>query len=304
MRARQPRRRRHSRADRAGVARLDGAAAPALVARRLRHLRRRDVLRRRHDHAGDLGAGRGRGLGDHRAGAASVHRAGRDRHHRSRCSRSRSAAPRASARCSARSCACGSSTLAVLGAMRDRCAARRCSRRRQSAVRGSRSSSRNPSLAFLALGAVVLAVTGTEALYADMGHFGTTPIRRAWLLFVMPALVLNYFGQGALILDRPGGDQEPVLPARAGVGADPARDPRDRRGGDRVAGGDLGRVLADPRGDPDGLLPAAHDRAHVRARDRRRSTCRSSTGRCSRRDRCSSSVSATPTTSAARTASR
>ena len=57
-----------------------------------------------------------------------------------------------------------------------------------------------PVAAFLAMGAVVLAVTGTEALYADMGHFGRTPIRRAWLLFVMPALVLNYFGQGALIL--------------------------------------------------------------------------------------------------------
>jgi len=57
-----------------------------------------------------------------------------------------------------------------------------------------------PRIAFLALGAVVLAVTGTEALYADMGHFGAAPIRRAWLAFVMPALVLNYFGQGALLL--------------------------------------------------------------------------------------------------------
>jgi KUP system potassium uptake protein len=61
----------------------------------------------------------------------------------------------------------------------------------------------NPVLAFLALGAVVLAVTGTEALYADMGHFGAAPIRRAWLWFVMPALVLNYFGQGALLLADP-----------------------------------------------------------------------------------------------------
>ena len=58
----------------------------------------------------------------------------------------------------------------------------------------------NPLAAFLALGAVVLAVTGTEALYADMGHFGAKPIRRAWLWFVLPALVLNYFGQGALII--------------------------------------------------------------------------------------------------------
>ena len=61
----------------------------------------------------------------------------------------------------------------------------------------------SPTLSFLALGAIVLAVTGTEALYADMGHFGKSPIRRAWVLFVMPALVLNYFGQGALILSDP-----------------------------------------------------------------------------------------------------
>jgi KUP system potassium uptake protein len=61
----------------------------------------------------------------------------------------------------------------------------------------------NPLPAFLALGAVVLAVTGTEALYADMGHFGATPIRRAWLFFVLPALVVNYFGQGALIIHEP-----------------------------------------------------------------------------------------------------
>ncbi len=56
---------------------------------------------------------------------------------------------------------------------------------------------------FLVFGAVVLAVTGGEALYADMGHFGRKPIRFAWLGFVMPALVLNYFGQGALLLYEP-----------------------------------------------------------------------------------------------------
>jgi KUP system potassium uptake protein len=67
----------------------------------------------------------------------------------------------------------------------------------------------NPLAAFFAFGAVVLAVTGTEALYADMGHFGATPIRRAWLLFVMPALVLNYFGQGGLILTQPAAIQNP-----------------------------------------------------------------------------------------------
>ncbi|MEO8748713.1 MAG: potassium transporter Kup [Rhodanobacter sp.] len=61
----------------------------------------------------------------------------------------------------------------------------------------------NGAHAFLALGAVVLAVTGTEALYADMGHFGKVPIRLAWLNFVLPALVLNYFGQGAMVLAHP-----------------------------------------------------------------------------------------------------
>ena len=58
-------------------------------------------------------------------------------------------------------------------------------------------------LAFILLGAVVLAVTGAEALYADMGHFGKRPIRLAWFLLVLPALLANYFGQGALILRDP-----------------------------------------------------------------------------------------------------
>ncbi len=58
----------------------------------------------------------------------------------------------------------------------------------------------NAAGSFLVLGAVVLAITGTEALYADMGHFGKKPIRLAWVYFVLPALLLNYFGQGALIL--------------------------------------------------------------------------------------------------------
>ena len=129
-------------------------------------------------------------------------------------------------------------------------------RRAQSAARGRASSLQSRCAAFLALGAVVLAVTGTEALYADMGHFGRSPIRRAWLFFVMPALVLNYFGQGALHARRPDGDQESVLSARAVLGADSAGRARDLRDGDRVAGGHLGHVLADARGDPDGLLPA------------------------------------------------
>ncbi|WP_199902612.1 KUP/HAK/KT family potassium transporter, partial [Azospirillum sp. B4] len=61
-----------------------------------------------------------------------------------------------------------------------------------------------PGVAFAVFGAVFLALTGAEALYADMGHFGAGPIRRAWFVIVFPALVLNYLGQGALLLDRPG----------------------------------------------------------------------------------------------------
>jgi KUP system potassium uptake protein len=66
-------------------------------------------------------------------------------------------------------------------------------------------------LAFLALGAVVLSVTGAEALYADMGHFGAKPIRYAWLFFVLPCLVLNYFGQGALVMADRAAAQNPFF---------------------------------------------------------------------------------------------
>ncbi len=61
----------------------------------------------------------------------------------------------------------------------------------------------HPWESFVALGTVVLAVTGGEALYTDMGHFGRLPIRLTWFLFVQPALMLNYFGQGAMLLVRP-----------------------------------------------------------------------------------------------------
>jgi len=59
-----------------------------------------------------------------------------------------------------------------------------------------------PLPAFIGMGAVVLAVTGSEALYSDMGHFGRRPIRAAWIYFVMPALLLNYMGQGAMLLSQ------------------------------------------------------------------------------------------------------
>jgi KUP system potassium uptake protein len=68
-----------------------------------------------------------------------------------------------------------------------------------------------PGVAFVALGAVVLTVTGAEALYADIGHFGRAPIRRAWFLIAFPALILNYMGQGALVLDTPSAIQNPFF---------------------------------------------------------------------------------------------
>ena len=69
----------------------------------------------------------------------------------------------------------------------------------------------HPLAAFVALGSVVLAVTGAEALYADLGHFGRRPIERMWVLFVLPALALNYFGQGALVLSDPGAIENPFF---------------------------------------------------------------------------------------------
>ena len=69
----------------------------------------------------------------------------------------------------------------------------------------------DPWLSFLTLGSVVLAVTGGEALYTDMGHFGRFPIRLTWFSFVLPALVFNYFGQGALLLDNPQAVKSPFF---------------------------------------------------------------------------------------------
>ena len=70
---------------------------------------------------------------------------------------------------------------------------------------------RQPGTSFIILGAVVLCVTGAEALYADLGHFGKRPIRIAWFTVVMPALVLNYFGQGALLLAEPEAVKNPFF---------------------------------------------------------------------------------------------
>ncbi|MEG0317541.1 MAG: potassium transporter Kup [Comamonas sp.] len=68
-----------------------------------------------------------------------------------------------------------------------------------------------PGTAFLLLGAVVLCVTGAEALYADLGHFGKRPIRQAWFSVAMPALLINYLGQGALLLQQPDAVSNPFF---------------------------------------------------------------------------------------------
>ena len=97
---------------------------------------------------------------------------------------------------------------------------------------------------FLVLGSVVLAVTGGEAVYADLGHFGARPIRVAWFVLVLPALLLNYFGQGALLLREPAALENPLFAMVPGVhgGARRARGParaRPRRQGARSDGGQL-----------------------------------------------------------------
>ncbi len=76
-------------------------------------------------------------------------------------------------------------------------------------LHGLRFFAANGVAGFLVLGAVVLCITGGEALYADMGHFGKRPIRLSWLALAMPALVLNYFGQGALLLQQPAARENP-----------------------------------------------------------------------------------------------
>jgi len=75
----------------------------------------------------------------------------------------------------------------------------------------------HPFVAFIALGAIVLSITGAEALYADMGHFGRPAISRAWFFIAFPALTLNYLGQGALILHTPSAVVNPfflLIPSR------------------------------------------------------------------------------------------
>src|SRR5258705_8717962 len=75
------------------------------------------------------------------------------------------------------------------------------------------------TIGLVTLGAVFLAVTGGEALYADLGHFGRKPIQSAWFFLVLPALLINYFGQGALVLNHPEAIAHPFYPLLPGIPA-------------------------------------------------------------------------------------
>ena len=132
-------------------------------------------------------------------------------------------------------------------------------------------------IGLVTLGAVFLAVTGGEALYADLGHFGRKPIQTAWLGLVLPALLINYFGQGALVLADPAAIENPfyrLVPDSAAAADDRAGDGRDR---DRQPGGDHRRLFAGAAGDPARPAAAARHPCTPRRRMSARSTFRAST---------------------------
>jgi KUP system potassium uptake protein len=114
---------------------------------------------------------------------------------------------------------------------------------------------------FLLLAVVILVITGGEALYADMGHFGRQPIRIAWFAVALPALLLNYFGQGALLLRNPAADspfyQLVPTPLLYPGGA------RHAGGQHRQPGAHLRRLQHHPPGHPAGLQPAPGGGAHL-----------------------------------------
>ena len=178
-----------------------GVMALAALARRLyadrpravrrcwspRHPRGLAVLRRLADHPGDQRAVRRRGPGGRRARAGTRRPAGGGGHPDRPVRSPSGSAPARSAGSSARSCCCGSLALAAAGLREVIAHPARAAGPVADATRWC-SSARHPVLAFVAMGAVVLVITGAEALYADMGHFGRPPILRAWFFVVFPAL--------------------------------------------------------------------------------------------------------------------
>ncbi len=197
---------------------------------------------------------------------------GRDDHPDRFCSWCNDAAPARWAGCSVPSRSSGSS--------RSRCSAcagsspspTSCSR----SIRCTRctSSSTTAGAGFVTLASVFLAVTGGEALYADMGHFGRAPIRRGWFMIVLPALVLNYFGQGALLLENPSAIANPFYLMAPGWLLPIAHRAGDRRDGDRFAGSHLRRVLDHAPGAQPRLSAAAARRCIPRKKRSARCTCR------------------------------
>ena len=138
----------------------------------------------------------------------------------------------------------------------------------------------HPGIAFVALGSVVLCVTGAEALYADLGHFGKRPIRLAWFGVVMPALLLNYFGQGAMLLEHPENARNPFYEMAPQWALYPL-----------IGLATLAAVIASQalitaafsvtkQADAAGLPAAAAARCTPACATPARSTCRSSTGHC------------------------
>ena len=153
--------------------------------------------------------------------------------------------------------------LAALGVV-EHPRASRDPRRARARIGRCSSSLYDPKLAFLALGSVFLAVTGAETLYADMGHFGRKAIGFSWLTLVYPVPDAQLYRPGRAAARHAGGGREPLLPDGAGMGAAAAGRHRHRRDDHRQPGGDLGRLLGHPPGGPARLPAAPPDRAHQR----------------------------------------
>ena len=135
-------------------------------------------------------------------------------------------------------------------------------------------------IGFVTLGAVFLAVTGAEALYADLGHFGKRPIQTAWLFIVLPSLALNYLGQGALVIADPKAIENPFFLMFPDWALIPMVASRHRRHRDREPGRDHRRLFADPSGDPARPAAALRNPPHLGSRIPARSTSRASTCCC------------------------
>ena len=129
-------------------------------------------------------------------------------------------------------------------------------------------------ISLITLGAVFLAVTGSEALYADLGHFGRGPIRMAWFSVALPALTINYLRPGRTLVEQSESDRESIFPALSGLGAAAHGRARHCRNRDREPSSNHRRVFIDPAGDPIGAVAATSRFATPLRRCLVRSTCR------------------------------